>query len=114
MDNHVFRFFRQLEHDSKILDFGKDDDDDTTVQTATTKKPETGNSNQTTPAANTSNTTKNTPTSKPPKEKDAKESGGKKSKNYLTNSKVIFYIAKIFVHIFWSYNSVKIIFYETL
>ena len=73
-----FCFFRQLEHDSKILDFGKDDDDDTTVQTATTKKPETGNSNQTTPAANTSNTTKNTPTSKPPKEKDAKESGGKK------------------------------------
>jgi len=68
---------RQLEHDSKILDFGKDDDDDTTVQTATTKKPETGNSNQTTPAANTSNTTKNTPTSKPPKEKDAKESGGR-------------------------------------
>ena len=52
------------------------------MQTATTKKPETGNSNQTTPAANTSNTTKNTPTSKPPKEKDAKESGGKKSKNY--------------------------------
>lgn len=68
---------RQLEHDSKILDFGKDDDDETTVQTATTKKPETGNSNQTTPAANTSNTTKNTPTSKPPKEKDAKESGGR-------------------------------------
>jgi len=68
---------RQLEHDSKILDFGKDDDDDTTVQTATTKKPETGNTNQTTPAANTSNTTKNTPTSKPPKEKDAKESGGR-------------------------------------
>ena len=70
------------------------------MQTATTKKPETGNSNQTTPAANTSNTTKNTPTSKPPKEKDAKESGGKKSKNYLANSNVIFYIVDIFVHIF--------------
>ena len=91
-----FCLFRQLEHDSKILDFGKDDDDETTVQTATTKKPETGNSNQTTPAANTSNTTKNTPTSKPPKEKDAKESGGKKSKRYLKNSKVTFYNCREF------------------
>jgi len=68
---------RQLEHDSKILDFGKDDDDETTTPTANTKKTETGTNNQTTPAANTAKDTKNTPTSKPPKEKETKESGGR-------------------------------------
>merc|ERR1719219_1994250 len=69
---------RQLEHDSKILDFGKDEEDEKPETGNTKNKPETGNTgNQSTPAANTSNSTKNTPTSKPVKEKDVKESGGR-------------------------------------
>ena len=75
---------RQLEHDSKILDFGKDEEDEKPETAGNSKnKPETGNSgNQTTPAANTSNSTKNTPTSsKPVKEKDVKDSGGKYQQN---------------------------------
>ena len=69
---------RQLEHDSKILDFGKEEEDEKPETGNSKNKPETGSTgNQTTPAANTPNSTKNTPTSKPVKEKDVKDSGGK-------------------------------------
>merc|ERR1711988_193610 len=69
---------RQLEHDSKILDFGKEEEDEKPETGNSKNKPETGSTgNQTTPAANTPNNTKNTPTSKPVKEKDVKDSGGR-------------------------------------